>query len=85
MANLNDKQKTFKISDLVEIDKSNIDDQDSFLITDYHGKERITRRISIKKLIEVFSENPSLISSILADEKIEQKIDDRISSATIDI
>ena len=53
--------KVFKISDLEEVKISNIDDQDSFLITDYQNGKHFTKRISIERLMKVIGNSPEVI------------------------
>ena len=62
MANKNDKDyKTFKISDLEEVSISNIDDKDSFVITDYNKGKHFTKRISMQRLMTVIGRSPEVI------------------------
>ena len=70
--------KTFKISDLDEIDIHDIDDNDSFLITDYNKNKLLTKRISMKKLMKVIVENPTLIQQILSDDEFEQSLETKV-------
>lgn len=75
MANKTDKDyKVFKISDLEEVAISNIDDKDSFLITDYHNNKHFTKRISMKRLMNVIGNSPEVIRQLLADEELDHSI-----------
>ena len=83
MANKNDKKdyQVFKISDLEEVSFSNIDDKDSFLITDYHNGKHITKRISMERLMKVIGKSPEVIKQLLADEELEQSIQEKVDEA----
>lgn len=87
MANTKTQQNTFKISDLDEIDIKHIDDKDSFLITDYNGKNKFTKRITMKKLMNVIANNKQLIQQLLEDDDLDQsiqtKVDEKIDKATL--
>ena len=78
-------QKTFKISDLDEIETTRIDNKDSFIITDYYNNQHITKRISIKKLIDFFARNPQLIDMIIADETFDQSVQTKVDDKVKDI
>lgn len=77
-------QKTFKISQLEEIE--NLDDKDLFLVSDYEGGKCYTKKLTMKKLLNVIANNPELIQFILdqqgeLDEQIQTKVDDKIEEA----
>ena len=73
--------KVFKISDLEEVKISNIDDQDSFLITDYQNGKHFTKRISIERLMKVIGNSPEVIKQLLADEELDQQIQEKVDEA----
>ena len=77
-------EKTFKISQLEEID--NLDDKDLFLVSDYEGGKCYTKKLTMKKLLTVIANNPELIQFILdqqgeLDEQIQTKVNDKVEEA----
>lgn len=77
-------EKTFKISQLEEIE--NLDDKDLFLVSDYEGGKCYTKKLTMKKLLNVVANNPELIQFILdqqgeLDEQISQKVDHKVDEA----
>ena len=77
-------EKTFKISQLEEI--QNLDDMDLFLVSDYVGGKCYTKKLTMKKLLNVIVNNPKLIKFILdqqgeLDEQIQTKVNDKVEEA----
>ena len=72
------KEKTFKISQLEEIET--LDDKDLFLISDYEGGKCYTKKLTMKKLMTVMANNPSLISAILSDEIVDEEITEKVDT-----
>ena len=77
-------EKTFKISQLEEI--QNLDDKDLFLVSDYEGGKCYTKKLTMKKLLNVIANNPNLIQFILdqqgeLDEQIQTKVNDKVEEA----
>lgn len=92
MASKTDIQ-TFKISQLKEIGKGNLDGNDMFIITDKDAKGNLfTRKVTLKQILDVISSNKDLIEALLADPQTDQsiqskvttKVDEALSSFTID-
>ncbi len=74
-------EKTFKISQLEEIE--NLDDKDLFLVSDYEGGKCYTKKLTMKKLLNVVANNPQLIQFILdqqgeLEDQISQKVDHKV-------
>lgn len=77
-------EKTFKISQLKEIE--NIDDEDLFLVSDYENGKCYTKKLTMKKLLDAIADNPKLIDFILdqqseLDKQIKDKVEDKIEQA----
>jgi len=51
-----------------------------FLISDYEGGKCYTKKLTMKKLMTVMANNPSLISAILSDEIVDEEITEKVDT-----